>query len=148
MGGMGTNSIDNEIEVFKSKKLMTDVVNELDLQTSIIYNGKIKSSEIYGVNSPIIIKIIKENKENGFRGVNFKLHINGNQLKLYSEELPAINATYNETVVLPNVSFIILKNKNYIKKFDINDLDIVISPISSAVAVSYTHLDVYKRQVR
>ncbi len=133
MGGMGTNSIDNEIEVFKSKKLMTDVVKELDLQTSIIYNGKIKSSEIYGVNSPIIIKIIQENNENGFRGANFKLHLNGDQLKLYSEGTPAINTTFNKTVTLPNVSFIILKNKDFIKKFNISDLDIVISPISNAV---------------
>jgi len=133
MGSMGTNSIDNEIEVFKSKKLMTDVVKELDLQTSIIYNGKIKSSEIYGVNSPIIVKVIGEDKESDFKGIAVKLNINGDRLKLYSEEIPAINTTFNKTISLRNINIIILKNKDYINKVDVKDLDIVISPLSSAV---------------
>lgn len=34
-GGMKTNSVDNEIEIFKSKKLMQDVVDRLNLQANI-----------------------------------------------------------------------------------------------------------------
>lgn len=133
MGTMGTNSIDNEIEVFKSKKLMTDVVKELDLQTSLIYNGKIKSSEIYGVNAPIIVKVIGENKDSDFKGIAAKLNINGDRLKLYSEGIPAINTTFNKTISLHDINIIILKNKEYINKVDVKDLDILIAPLSSAV---------------
>ena len=37
-GGMKTNSVDNEIEIFKSKKLMHDVVDRLNLQTDVLEN--------------------------------------------------------------------------------------------------------------
>ena len=45
IGGMGTNSVDNEIEILKSKKLMLSVVRELALETSIYSQGKIKETE-------------------------------------------------------------------------------------------------------
>lgn len=43
-GGMQTNSIENEMEILKSKKLVQDVVKELDLQTSLISELGFKST--------------------------------------------------------------------------------------------------------
>ncbi|WP_435525580.1 hypothetical protein, partial [Chryseobacterium indoltheticum] len=52
IGGMGTNSVDNEIEILKSKKLMLSVVRELALETNIYSKGKIKETELYKETSP------------------------------------------------------------------------------------------------
>ncbi len=47
LGGMGTSSIDNEIEIFKSKKLMRDVVKQNNLQTSIYVKSSLNDKELY-----------------------------------------------------------------------------------------------------
>ncbi|HAH60284.1 MAG TPA: capsular biosynthesis protein, partial [Bacteroidales bacterium] len=59
-GSMGTNSIENEIEILKSKKLMRDVVTELGLQTAVIKNDGLKQKELYGKTSPVTVQLISE----------------------------------------------------------------------------------------
>ena len=52
----GTNNVDNEIEVLKSKSTIKSVVNALGLHTSYRLKGAISSSELY-LNSPIEVKM-------------------------------------------------------------------------------------------
>lgn len=65
-GGMKTNSVDNEIEIFKSKKLMQDVVDHLNLQTDIFANSGLRKVELYKSTSPIEVRIVNEKKNISF----------------------------------------------------------------------------------
>ncbi|MDE1192035.1 MAG: Wzz/FepE/Etk N-terminal domain-containing protein [Arachidicoccus sp.] len=53
-----SQSIYNEIEVLSSRSLLKRVFNSMpQLQTSIILEGRIKTSEAYGKEAPIIVKV-------------------------------------------------------------------------------------------
>ncbi|MDO4225536.1 MAG: GNVR domain-containing protein, partial [Bergeyella zoohelcum] len=136
IGGMGTNSIENEVEIFKSKKLMREVVKSNDLQTIIISDGGIgNKKELYGETSPVIVKIINEKKGEKFPKKPINLQIKGNELILSSEELISdIKSTFNKTIGLPYANIIILKNENFDKKTELGDIKLSIA--STEVRVS------------
>lgn len=115
-GGMPTNSIDNELEVFKSKKLMHTVVSDLQLQTSIYSKDGFKKTELYGKTSPILIHVINEKEYSERIKHPIKIKISGDKLELSSEELPTtIITTYKKTISLPYANIIIQKNPDYDK---------------------------------
>ncbi|PTT77044.1 MULTISPECIES: GumC family protein [Chryseobacterium] len=127
IGKIGSNGVENEMEIFKSKKLVREVVKTLGLETNI-YNGDLKH-EIYGETSPVRVRIVQEKdvKSKISRVVNLK--INGNQLKLSSEGIPAINTTFNKVISLPYANIMILKNENYKSDKKLNDVILDISTI-------------------
>ncbi|MBJ5570618.1 hypothetical protein JGG62_24780, partial [Salmonella enterica subsp. enterica serovar Typhimurium] len=86
-GGMKTNSIDNEIEIFKSKKMMSDVVKSLDLQVDVFAKKKIGSVELYKKSSPILVKVVLEKSFVEFPKEPLNLTIKGEELYLSSDEL-------------------------------------------------------------
>lgn len=112
IGKIGSNGVENEMEILKSKKLMTTVVKEVGLETAVILNGRFKSSELYGKSSPISVKVINEKKYNKIiKPVN--LYIRGDVLELSGEEIPNIKTTYGKTISLPYANIIIIKNINF-----------------------------------
>lgn len=113
LGKMNSDGVDNEIEVFKSKKLMTTVIKDLGLETDIFVPGFFRDTEVYGSSSPIIVKIVNEKKTEKATAP-ILININENNLKLSSEEMKTINASFNQLISLPNANVIILKNKQYI----------------------------------
>ena len=136
IGGMSTNSIDNEIEIFKSKKLMRDVVGAKNLETIIISEDGLKEKELYGDTSPILVNIINEKKNVAFPKEPINLEIKGDKLILSSEELPKnIQTTYNTTISLPYANIMIVKNRYFdqVKAGEIGDLKLMIA--SKAVRV-------------
>lgn len=113
-GSMGTNSIENEIEILKSKKLMRDVVTELGLQTAVIKNDGLKQKELYGRTSPVTVQLISEKPYDEPIEEPLVLNIKGDRLEISSEELPkTIVTTYNKTISLPYANIMILKNPAY-----------------------------------
>ena len=115
LGKIGSNGVDNEMEIFKSKKIMTEVVKQLGLETDILLPGKFQNIELYGKSSPIIVKVLSENQD----AQNISpiiLKISGDKLTLSSEKMPAIVSTFNKTIALPFAHIMILKNKNFIPK--------------------------------
>lgn len=62
ISGMNSNSIENEIEILKSKRLMTNVAEELDLHIRYFKEGKIKVSELFA-NKLFSIKILNEKED-------------------------------------------------------------------------------------
>ncbi|SIQ22591.1 capsular exopolysaccharide family [Chryseobacterium sp. RU37D] len=137
-GGMKTNSIANEIEILKSKKLMREVVVNQNLQTSIIAKGRVSTVELYKETSPIEVKVISEKQSNPGSGGKIQLTIDGEKLVLKSSKLPReIVSTYNKTISLPFANIIIIKNKdfnaNIIKGLDYKNLELDISSIDSKV---------------
>ncbi|TXH21682.1 MAG: polysaccharide biosynthesis tyrosine autokinase [Chitinophagaceae bacterium] len=136
-GSMGTNSIENEMEVLKSKKLMKDVVNGLGLQTSLISEKDFKKNELYGKSSPVIIRVINDKEYTEPIKKPLDLKISGDKLEISSEELPQnIVTTYNKTISLPYANIMISKNPEYrpSKKEDLGDLKITYSSAEGAVS--------------
>jgi len=58
--GLGSSSqnIDNEIEIIKSRKIIGDVIKNLELNVSYFVQGRIKETEVY-TDSPIKISFLK-----------------------------------------------------------------------------------------
>ena len=114
LGTMGTNSIENEIEVLKSKKLMQDVVETLALQTWITAKRDWKTVELYGSTAPVLVRVINEKPDGKPAEGPLKLTVKGDKLEISSEQFPKpIVTTYNKTVSLPFANLMIIKNPLY-----------------------------------
>ncbi|WP_392437692.1 GumC family protein [Cruoricaptor ignavus] len=115
IGGMGTNSVDNEIEIFKSRKLMNSVVTELGLETKISALGKIKQSELYKETSPIIIRLVQEKPKAKFPKKPVEAVLQGDKLILTSSELPkgSVAMPLNKSVALPFGIYMVQRNAEY-----------------------------------
>ena len=132
LGKMSSDGVDNEIEVLKSKKLMTTVIKDLGLETDIYVPGLFKDTEVYGKTSPITVKIITE-KETLKPVKPVHLTINGDKLILNSEDIGSINSSFNKLISLKNANIIILKNKKYVAdaKKAVNELILNVSSLES-----------------
>lgn len=130
-GGSGANSVENEIEILKSKKLMTEVVTELGLQTELLEEVGLKKNILYGSSSPVLIQVVNEKvPPKTFKGP-VKLKISGDKLEFYGDDLPQpIVTTYRKTVNLPFANLIFLKNPNFIPRKDnkMGQLEISFTP--------------------
>lgn len=130
LGSISSNGVDNEMEIFKSKKLMSAVVTNLGLETDIFAPGKFQNTELFEEKSPIIVKVITEKDKKKYPLTAINLNISGNKLTLTAEEMKTVETTFNKTINLPFANIIILKNKNYKedkKNPNLNDLQLVIS---------------------
>lgn len=116
IGGMGTSSIDNEIEIFKSKKLMLSVVRELGLETSIYAKGNLKNSELYKENTPFTVRVISENSKGVYPSKEVFATIENSTIILQSESFPKpIRAPFDKAITMPFGIIIFQKNKLYSK---------------------------------
>lgn len=126
-GSMGTNSIENEIEVLKSKKLMNDVVTNLGLQTVLVHENGLNKTELYGKSAPVLIQLIneKEYDKPKFEPVTIKIH--GDKLEISSESMAkSISTTYKKTIGLPYANLMILKNPDYDPSEKLEDGELLI----------------------
>ena len=116
IGGMNVNSIENEIEILKSKKLIEQVVKDLGLTAEVYQEAAFTKKELYKDTSPIIINVIgeKNNASDEQKKLDILLEIKGSELILSSDKMPdIIRTTYNKTISLPNANIIIQKNPDY-----------------------------------
>ena len=137
IGGLKTNSIANEIEILKSKKMMREVILNQNLQTNITAKGRISTLELYKETSPIDVKVISE-KPSKSQTNTVKLSLDGEKLTLSSEDLKKeIITTYGKTISLPYANIIITKNLTFnpaeVKGVDTKNLDIQISSVEAKV---------------
>lgn len=137
IGGLKTNSIANEIEILKSKKMMREVVISQNLQANVIGKGRITTIELYKKSSPVNINVITEKP--GSKPVNIvKLAIDKDKLILSSEEnVKEIITTYNKTISLPFANIIITKNPEFDPKaangVNMKNLELQISSVEAKV---------------
>lgn len=138
-GGMKTNSVDNEIEIFKSKKLMQDVVDHLNLQTDVFAKSGLRRIELYKETSPIEIRVINQKQNAVFPKKPLEVQIKNNQLIISSGELKKdIISSFGKTIGLPYANIIITRNNKYnpqsVKNIDnINELELNIVPLEAKV---------------
>ncbi|KUG10415.1 capsular biosynthesis protein [Elizabethkingia sp. HvH-WGS333] len=140
-GGMKTNSVDNELEIFRSKKLMHDVVDRLNLQTDIYTKSGFKKNELYKDTSPIEVRVVNEKKKAQFPQKPVHIKINGNSLTISSDELKKdIITSFGKTIGLPYANIIITKNNEYNignekNAYDSNELDLYITSLDNKVSI-------------
>lgn len=136
IGGMNSGSVDNEMEIFHSKKLLTQVAQNLNLQTFIYQKDFFKKVEIYKNQSPYIIKVISE--KNFDEKLKIKpVHIleeNG-EITLESDDFESIQTKFNQTVSLPYANIMVIKNPTFIasKDFDAKNIYFTYSNIFNKV---------------
>lgn len=139
-GGMKASSVDNEIEILKSKKLNRDVVIGKNLQVDIYAKDKFKNVELYKDSSPIIVRVIQEKPYQEFPESPLELTIENDNLKITSKELnKEINSRFGTTISLPYANIIITKNPKFNplttkkNKIDLNELKLNISSLDAKV---------------
>ncbi|SIS78501.1 capsular exopolysaccharide family [Chryseobacterium ureilyticum] len=135
LGGMGTNSIENEIEIFKSKKLMHEVVKQLRLQTSVYTKYGLKEKELYKNTSPITIEVVNEKPFTKGPKKPILIKISGDNITLSSDELPEVKTKFNKLINLPYANILILKNTqfNKIEAGEMGDVYISYATVDGAV---------------
>ncbi len=62
MGGIGRRSVDNEVHIFESRRLMESVVKRYDLTTRYTVEGKLRTTDLYG-RCPMLVKFTDENND-------------------------------------------------------------------------------------
>ena len=143
-GKLGSDGVDNEIEVFKSKKLMGSVVRELGLVAKVVQEGSFRDTELYGSASPVVVKVIREIPDTEFFKKPIQLSIKDNNVTLVSEELKkSFTTQFGKTINLPFATIMILKNPEYdIRKTDKKYADQLLLEIGSfeGVVDSYCRL--------
>lgn len=130
LGGMSSNSIDNEIEIFKSKKLMTNVVETKNLQVEMISDEGLKSRELYGDTAPYIVNVINEKKNQKFPTKLLSIEMKGDAVTLHSDELPSeVKGHLGKTISLPYANIIITKNPHFdaVKAKELGELKLSIA---------------------
>ena len=137
-GGLKTNSIDNEIQIFSSKKLMREVVQNNNFQASLFANKGFRKVELYKETSPVSVKIISETPNVDFPKKPLELIVKGNKVSLNSDELKKeITSELGKTISLPYAKMIITKNETYNSKLnkdiDVSALELHISSLEKAV---------------
>jgi len=137
LGGLKTNSIANEIEIMKSKRMMREVVKNQSLQTNIIAKGRISKIELYKETSPIEVKVITEKPLPGSVNI-LNLTIDGDKLIVKSEKFKKeIITSYGKTIGLPFANIIITKNNKFnpaaIKGVNVKDLELQVSSLEAKV---------------
>ena len=131
---MGTNSIENELEVFKSKTIVEDVLKQHNLQVATFSKQKYYDLEIYGKNSPYKINIINEKDELENSSSPFYIKHKDGKLMLISDEKEYVGA-FNSTISLPFGNIIITKNTSYTppKNSKMDEIYFVYTPFSTTV---------------
>jgi len=146
IGKIGSNGVENEMEIFKSKKLTREVVKTLGLETDI-FKGDLKH-ELFGKTTPVKVRIIQEKETKSKVSRLITLKINGDKLQLSAEGIPAIITTFNKVISLPFANIIILKNQEYVKNkkddeilLDISTLEDKTDRYQAALNVSLINKD-------
>ena len=142
LGGMGTNSIENEIGILRSKRMMTDVVKALNLNVTYFDEDAIKSPELYR-NTPYFIQLLKIDENTLTRytdevGNEFKISIEeSDHFKLINTETEEIfNGKLGQPISLPFADIILLENTEFEigEENEISDVTVKFSSLESVVS--------------
>lgn len=141
LGGSGQN-IDNEIEIIKSRKIIGDVIKNLNLNISYFSKGRVKETEVYH-KSPYKIIFSKKNEKYYELDTVFTItQLNEDNFDLISEtDVKVGEYRFNETISNDFGEYRIIKNNEIIESPDGNkSIKVKIEPIN-------TLIDVYKKNI-
>lgn len=85
LGGMGTNSIENEIGILKSRRLLTSISSDLQLQIRYFVQGNLRTTEIYN-DRPFNVQIIEIDERKFQNAETFEVRLlDKNQAEIRNE---------------------------------------------------------------
>lgn len=136
--GMGTNSIENELEIFKSRKIIEDVIKDLKLQVPLFSREKYYNVELYKDTAPFNIYVVNEKPDEELPKKPIDIKIEGDKITLSSKELKKdVVGSFNKTISLPYVNLLITKNPGFnqrkVKKMKMDDFFFTYSDIDGLV---------------
>lgn len=110
-----SKSIDNEIEVLKSKSLMQRVLTELNLHASYYEKGILKETELYGVHLPIKVIVENINLDSYDEEPNIQIQIvDNNSFKIIDDDQETLTTyKFGQTIQRPFGTFRVVANIQY-----------------------------------
>lgn len=145
--GLKTSSIENEIGLLKSKRMMTKTIKSLDLNIQYLNYDLFVTRELY-VNSPFKLSILKLNERELAKSAEeteneFRISWEENNIILRNNESDKkIEARFGEPLDIGFAEIVIRKDENYRPGEDIEPLEFGfrILPIESVVAYYQSQL--------
>ena len=106
--GLVENNLQDEISIMKSKPILQEVVKNLNLDVQTAYEGRVKTTDIYG-DTPISgVLDISDSKK--FKSRSYKCTpLNSTQFKLEDEKGTEKTYRFGEKISIPYASFILKK---------------------------------------
>lgn len=111
LGGMSTSSIENEIGILKSKRLLTNVGRKLQLHIRVLEKGDILTTELYA-NSPFNVQVLEYSDEKVIGLEPFTVDIlNKQTYRISNEDIDfekeadfgtVVNMPFGEIILTPN----------------------------------------------
>ncbi|MEX0997853.1 MAG: polysaccharide biosynthesis tyrosine autokinase [Flavobacteriaceae bacterium] len=147
ISGMNTNSIENEIEILRSRRLLRNVVDELNLNIRYFREGKIKTSELF-LNLPFKVKILEESNEATFPNYQLQFKIlspdtfqfvdEGNNLSINAGFGDKIELPYGAITVIPNPEALqsLKKDDSYSIQVQVSNPENIVSYYRQAIQVN------------
>ncbi len=129
LAGMGGNSLENEMGILRSKRLITEVAKELQLNVRYFMEGNVQTTEIYS-DRPIEVQILKQDEEALAKGHTFKIYNKGEKALLITDELTGeeYKANYGVPVDLNFGTIVINKSLTAnLKEFSANAAPLIVS---------------------
>jgi len=142
LGGMGTNSIENEIGILRSKRMMTNVIKALDLNVTYFNEYAIKSPELYR-NTPYFVQVLKMDEKALTRyskeaGNDFNVSIGDDDSFRFinTETEESFKGKIGQPVSLPFTDVILMENTEFELGMDseIPNVTVKFSNLESAVS--------------
>lgn len=147
ISGMNTNSIENEIEILRSRRLLRNVVDELNLNIRYFREGKIKTSELF-LNLPFEVKILEESIESKFPNYQLQFKIlspdtfqfidEGNNINISAGFGDKMELPYGAITVIPNPEVLqsISTEENYTIQVQLSNPENIVSYYRQAIQVN------------
>ncbi|WP_010179199.1 GumC family protein [Aquimarina agarilytica] len=107
---ISNNVIADELDIFKSKKLISEVVKKYNLNVEQFKEEKFRAIDIYG-NSPYYFSFLKEKKAQGVQ-VTFNI-VSPTSYELITEKGKIFKGAFGIPMQFNNGELLIDKNKNY-----------------------------------
>lgn len=141
IGMLGTNfnTVENEIEILSSRRLMSKVVEELDLEIQYFSEGNIKTSESFQNNSFKIVKtIIDEKLEQPFHF--HAKRISADVISYWKENEIPVNVKIGQTINFnENAAFVFLDSGTNSQEDNYNHTFLIQVSNFSSTVVKYTN---------
>ncbi len=118
------NLKDNQIQILKTRSLITKTLNTLEFNKVYVKKGLIKASEVYKDESPITVKFLKEDSDYYKLNTNFTITGKSKSKFILLDKLGNSQGefTYGEPVNTANGYILVNLNPKYYEK-NINDFD-------------------------
>lgn len=138
LSSMGTNSIENEIEIFRSKKIIEDVIRKDNNQITLYTKNGLYDLELYKESSPISIFVINEKEADDSPKSKIDIAIDKDIITFSSKDWDVpIKSFFNKTISLPFANIIVTKNLGFkpklLKNLDANHLKMTFTTFEDAV---------------